>query len=83
MKKLALSLLAIASLASCTERYNPSYEQRCKGVHDALPNGIYIHSEQMDFAIDTTTNPNKIYKVKFCDGFIFPAYQVDHLIKIN
>ncbi len=77
-------LLAIATivLSSCT-RFNANYEQRKQGVREVLKGGLYFHSEMMDLAIDTTTNPNGVYKVVFCTGWVYPAYKVNSLTKLN
>lgn len=82
MKKV-IFMLSVAFLLSSCRRFNSTYEQRLKGVREVIPNGMYVRSEGMNIAIDTASNPNKIYHVWFCNGWVFPTYKVKHLVKIN
>jgi len=86
MKKiLSIALLAV-SFASCTERFNSDYQSRLAGVKKVCPTCIVNtanHNSTEYYAIDTAKQPNLVYIVVFCDGFIYSTSTVHHLIKIN
>lgn len=83
MKKLFLFAVLAASLVSC-KSCTSTYASRKAGVRKVCNGCIYINSEQMNIAIDTTTQPNIVYKVKFkSGGFYYTASDVDALIKIQ
>lgn len=70
-------------LTGCRGCY-ADYEQKNKGVKKVCPNCTFTHSETMDIAVDTSRQPNIIYRVDFCmGGFYYNAWDVDHLIKIQ
>ena len=82
MKKTFIYLATTLLFTSCTPRCNPNYEDRSEGLRKALPNGVYVRSESLDLAIDTSQQPNKIYKIVWCTGVTYSASTVDCLIKV-
>ena len=82
MKKVFIGLFAILSFASCS-RFSSDYQSRLEGIHKVCPTCTYVRSEGIDYAQDTSKQPNIVYKVYFCDGFYYDCSTVDHLIRIN
>jgi hypothetical protein len=83
MKKLFLILTLLVSLTSC-KSCTSTYASRKAGVQKVCPKCIYINSENMNIAIDTTQQPNLIYRVEFKSGGIYyTASDVEKLVKIQ
>jgi len=83
MRNLVIAISLLIGLSSC-KSCTSTYSSRKYGVQRVCPKCIYINSEMMDIAVDTTTQPNIIYKVIFRSGGIYyTASEVDHLIKIQ
>ena len=82
MKKVIMYLIISISLTGCRSCY-ADYEQRKAGVKKVCPNCTYMYSENMHIAVDTSQQPNLIYKVDFCAGGYYNASDVDHLTKIQ
>jgi hypothetical protein len=82
MKKLALGALLLLSM-SC-KRMAADYEERAAGVHKICPHCTFVTSEDWFYAVDTSKQPNVIYRVHFkAGGYFYKASDVDHLIRIN
>ena len=83
MKKLILFILMTAIMTGCRSCV-ANYEQRRAGVQKICKGCTYVRSEQMDIAVDTTKQPNVVYRVVFCSGgYYYNAWDVDHLVRIN
>jgi len=83
MKKILLLATLAMSLTGC-KSCTSTYASRKAGVQKVCPKCIYINSEQMNVAIDTSVQPNLIYKVYFKGGGIYyTASDVDQMIKIQ
>lgn len=83
MKKIFIILATSVTLTSCKSCVS-NYEQRKSGVSKVCPKCIYTVSENMHIAQDTSVQPNRIYRVTFCNGgFYYNAWEVDHLTKIQ
>jgi hypothetical protein len=73
-------LIGLSSCKSCTS----TYASRKTSVQKVCPKCIYINSEMMDIAVDTTEQPNIIYKVIFKPGGVYyTASDVEELVKIQ
>jgi len=82
MKKLLFILLPLF-IISCRGCF-ADFEQRKAGLQKVCPSCTFVMSEGNYFAVDTTVQPNIIYKVIFKDGgAYYKASDVDHLIRIN
>ena len=82
MKKIAIGALLL-SISSCRSTVS-SYAERAEGVRKVCPHCTYVMSERDYFAVDTSQQPNIIYKVHFKAGGIwFKASDVDELVRIN
>jgi hypothetical protein len=81
MKLLLIDLLAI-SFGSCRQ-FNADYETRLTGVKKVCPTCTFHTYNSTYYAIDTSKQPNSVYIVDFCSGFVYSSSTVDHLIKIN
>jgi len=82
MKNL-LIILSVIILSSCKGCF-ADFEQRKAGVQKVCPNCTYVLSESQHYAVDTSVQPNIIYKVIFkTGGAYFKASDVDHLIRVN
>lgn len=83
MKKLFLFILVSIALTGCRS-CQADYEQRKKGVEKVCPTCTYTRSEGMDIAVDTSQQPNVVYRIYFCaGGTYYNAWDVDHLTKIQ
>ena len=83
MKKLILFILMAVTMSSCKSCYF-NYEQRRAGVQKVCKGCTYVRSEGFDIAVDTTKQPNIVYRVIFCNGGIYyNAWDVDHLVRVN
>lgn len=82
MKKLLLIITCTITLLSSCQKFNSDYAERKAGVLKVCPKCVYVYSQSMHIAIDTSRRPNSIYEVSFCSGFVYPASDVDHLTKI-
>jgi predicted RNA-binding Zn-ribbon protein involved in translation (DUF1610 family) len=83
MKKILLLATLVVSLTSC-KSCTSTFASRKAGVQKVCPKCDYINSENMFIAIDTSKQPNTIYKVIFKQGgFYYTASDVDELIKIQ
>jgi hypothetical protein len=83
MKKTILFILICVTLVGCRGCF-ADYEQRKKGVEKVCPTCTYTRSESMDIAVDTSLQPNIVYRVYFCAGGpYYNAWDVDHLTKIQ
>jgi predicted RNA-binding Zn-ribbon protein involved in translation (DUF1610 family) len=83
MKKLFLIVTLLVSLTSC-KSCTSTYASRKAGVQKVCPKCIYINSERMNIAIDTTQQPNIVYQVYFKSGGIYyTASDVEELVKIQ
>jgi hypothetical protein len=83
MKKLVLFIMMAVIMSGCKSCYS-DYEQRRQGVQKVCKGCTYVRSEGWDIAVDTTKQPNIIYKVSFCSGgFYYNAWDVNHLTRIN
>lgn len=83
MKNLFLLLIVSITLSGCRGCF-ADYEQKRMGVRKVCPGCTYTRSEGMDMAVDTTTQPNTVYRVYFCNGgFYYNAWDVDHLTKVQ
>lgn len=83
MKKLVLFIMMAVIMPGCKSCY-ADYEQRRGGVQKVCKGCTYVRSEGWDIAVDTTQQPNIIYKVSFCSGgFYYNAWDVNHLTRIN
>lgn len=80
MKKILLVITSI-TLFGC-QKFSSDYKDRNAGVLKVCPKCVYVYSEQMHIAIDTSKQPNSVYKVYFCSGWNYPASDVEHLTKI-
>ena len=82
MKKVLL-LLGVLALTGCRGCFS-DYAHRKAGVNKVCPTCTYVVSEGMDIAVDTSTQPNSIYRVTFCNGGVYyNSWDVDHLTKIE
>lgn len=83
MKKLFLVVTLLVSLTSC-KSCTSSYASRKAGVQKVCPKCIYINSERMNIAVDTSQQPNLVYEVYFKSGGIYyTASDVEELVKIQ
>jgi hypothetical protein len=83
MRNLVITISLLIGLSSC-KSCTSTYSSRKAGVQRVCPNCIYINSEMMHIAVDTSVQPNIIYEVGFKNGGIYyTASEVDHLIKIQ
>lgn len=83
MKKILIYLIITITFSGCRSCY-ADYSQRKAGVKKVCPKCTFTCSENMYIAVDTTKNPNIIYKVRFrMGGFYHTASDVDELIKIQ
>lgn len=83
MKKLFLIITLLVSLTSC-KSCTSTYASRKAGVQKVCPKCIFINSEMMNIAVDTSQQPNIIYRVVFKSGGIYyTASDVEELIKIQ
>lgn len=83
MKKLFLILTLLVSLTSC-KSCTSTYASRKAGVQKVCPKCIYINSERMNIAVDTSQQPNLVYEVYFKSGGIYyTASDVEELVKIQ
>ena len=83
MKKLFLIITILVSLTSC-KSCTSTYASRKVGVQKVCPKCIYINSERMDIAVDTSRQPNIVYQVYFKSGGIYyTASDVEQLVKIQ
>lgn len=83
MKKLFLFAALAVSLTSC-KSCTSTYASRKAGVQKVCKDCIFINSEEMNIAVDTSEQPNIIYKVYFRPGGIYyTASDVDKLVKIQ
>jgi hypothetical protein len=83
MRNLVIAISLLIGLSSC-KSCTSTYSSRKAGVQRVCPNCIYINSESMSIAVDTSVQPNIIYKVGFKSGGIYyTASDVDYLIKIQ
>ena len=83
MKKILLLATLAVSLTGC-KSCTSTYASRKAGVQKVCPNCIYINSESMNVAVDTSVQPNLIYRVNFKSGGIYyTASDVEQLIKIQ
>lgn len=83
MKKILLLATLAVSLTGC-KSCTSTYASRKAGVQKVCPKCIYINSEMMHIAVDTSVQPNLIYQVSFKGGGIYyTASDVDQLIKIQ
>ena len=83
MKRIIYISLMALTFSSCAGRCTADYTQRFKGIKEVCPNCTYVTSEGMGVAIDTSRQPNIIYKIEWCSGIVYPAWKVDNLIKIQ
>lgn len=83
MKKLFLIVTLLVSLTSC-KSCTSTYASRKAGVQKVCPKCIYINSERMNIAVDTSQQPNLVYEVYFKPGGIYyTASDVEELVKIQ
>ena len=83
MKKILLLATLAMSLTGC-KSCSSTYASRKVGVQKVCPKCIYINSEQMSIAVDTSVQPNIVYEVYFKTGGIYyTASDVDQMIKIQ
>ena len=83
MKKLFLFVALATSLSSC-KSCTSTFASRKAGVQKVCKKCDYINSENMNIAIDTSKQPNQIYKVEFkMGGFYYTASDVNRLVKIQ
>jgi len=83
MKQFILLATLAMSLTGC-KSCSSTYASRKAGVQKVCPKCIYINSENMHIAVDTSTQPNIVYEVYFKGGGIYyTASDVDQLIKIQ
>lgn len=83
MRNIVITLGLLISLTGC-KSCTSTYATRKAGVQKVCPNCIYINSESMNVAVDTSVQPNLIYRVNFKGGGIYyTASDVDQLIKIQ
>lgn len=83
MKKIIIILILATLISGCRGCF-ADYEQKRQGVIKVCPTCTYTRSENMDIAVDTSVQPNIIYRVYFCaGGAYYNAWDVDHLTKIQ
>jgi hypothetical protein len=83
MKKIAIGALLLLSIGSCRNTV-ANYAERAAGVHKVCPTCNFVMSERDYYAVDTSQQPNIIYKVHFKNGgYWFKASDVDELVRIN
>ncbi len=83
MKKIAIGALLLLSIGSCRNTV-ANYAERAAGVHKVCPTCNFVMSERDYYAVDTSKQPNIIYKVHFKNGgYWFKASDVDELVRIN
>lgn len=83
MKKLFLIITLLVSLTSC-KSCTSTYASRKVGVQKVCPKCMFINSERMNIAVDTSQQPNLIYKVYFkVGGIYYTSSDVDELVKIQ
>jgi len=83
MKKLFLIITLLVSLTSC-KSCTSTYASRKAGVQKVCPKCMYINSERMNIAVDTSQQPNLVYEVYFKSGGIYyTASDVEELVKIQ
>ena len=83
MKKIILYTLLLITSISC-KRMHADYEERAAGVHKICPHCTFVLSENTYYAVDTSKQPNVIYKVAFRPGgYYYKASDVDQLIRVN
>ena len=76
-------LLIIVSFSSCKQMV-ADYAERKEGVNKVCATCTFVMSENSYYAVDTSKQPNIIYKVIFrSGGYFYKASDVDHLIRIN
>lgn len=82
MKKI-IAVALLLSTISCRSTV-ADYNERAMGVRKVCPHCTFVMSERDYYAVDTSQQPNIIYKVEFKHGgYWFKASDVDHLIRIN
>lgn len=82
MKKI-IAVALLLSTISCRSTV-ADYNERAMGVRKVCPHCTFVMSERDYYAVDTSRQPNIIYKVDFKNGgYWFKASDVDHLIRIN
>lgn len=82
MKKI-IAVALLLSTISCRSTV-ADYNERAMGVRKVCPHCTFVMSERDYYAVDTSQQPNIIYKVDFKNGgYWFKASDVDHLIRIN
>lgn len=83
MKKLLILILLPILFSSCKGCY-ADYNERLQGVKKVCPTCTFVRSEGAYYAVDTSQQPNVIYKVHFKEGgFYYKASDVDNLVRVN
>jgi hypothetical protein len=83
MRNLVIAISLLIGLSSC-KSCTSTYSSRKAGVQRICPNCIYINSERMSIAVDTSVQPNIIYQVHFkLGGIYYIASDVEELVKIQ
>ena len=83
MKRIIYISLMALTFSSCAGGCTADYSAKLKGVKEVCPTCTYVTSEGVDIVVDTSKQPNIVYRVTFCTGLVYPSYKIDYLTKVQ